>query len=183
MVIYEHLGTLDSIASCNQIDLSQARTSFNKPLGGFWGSRINQEDEYYSWRQWCEMEQFNTEYYLNPKNRHLFSLSNDSKIFLIDGNSISRKRFPDQLSGKFTRDEFNKLITDYKVLRYTLYDETGHKNLAFGLDWDYIVKNYDGFELINGNCWGMFRYNGFYTWDCDSIVVWNTDIINLEEEA
>lgn len=45
------------------------------------------------------------------------------------------------------------------------------------LDFNKIMSEYDGMELIHGNLYNAFHYNEFYTWDADSIVIWNPYII------
>ena len=45
------------------------------------------------------------------------------------------------------------------------------------LDFDKIMSKYDGMELIHGKRYNELHYNEFYSWDVDSIVIWNPYII------
>lgn len=45
------------------------------------------------------------------------------------------------------------------------------------LDFNRIMAEYDGMELIHGNRYLELHDNEFYSWDVDSIVIWNPYII------
>ena len=46
------------------------------------------------------------------------------------------------------------------------------------LDTEKIYKHFDAMELHICDDWNNFRFNNvFYTWDVDSICVWNPDVI------
>ena len=47
----------------------------------------------------------------------------------------------------------------------------------YGIKFHEIMKKYDGMELIHGDHYGELHYGVFNTWDCDSIVIWNPNII------
>lgn len=49
--------------------------------------------------------------------------------------------------------------------------------LAGILDFEKISKDYDGMEIIHGDNYTNLHDDLFYTWDCDSIVIWNKDVI------
>lgn len=51
------------------------------------------------------------------------------------------------------------------------------KYFSYKLDFYRIMKDYDGMELIHGNRYLELHDNEFYTWDVDSIVIWNPYII------
>lgn len=48
---------------------------------------------------------------------------------------------------------------------------------TFKLDFERIMDEYDGMELIHGNNYSELHDGGFYTWDCDSICIWNPEVI------
>jgi hypothetical protein len=48
---------------------------------------------------------------------------------------------------------------------------------GYKLDFNKIMKDYDGMELIHGNRYLELHDNEFYAWDVDSIVIWNPYII------
>lgn len=45
------------------------------------------------------------------------------------------------------------------------------------IDFNSIMTSFDGMELIHGNRYLELHDNEFYTWDVDSIVIWNPYII------
>ncbi len=45
------------------------------------------------------------------------------------------------------------------------------------LDQEKLTENFDGMELCLSGNYENLRYGRFYTWDCDSICIWNPDVI------
>lgn len=45
-----------------------------------------------------------------------------------------------------------------------------------------IMKKYDGLELIHGDHYMELHDGPFYTWDCDSIVIWNPGVIDVMDK-
>lgn len=50
------------------------------------------------------------------------------------------------------------------------------------IDFNKIMKEYDGMELIHGDNYSSLHYSYFYSWDVDSIVVWNPDVIEVVDK-
>ena len=84
-------------------------------------------------------------------------------------------------SFKFTLDKGAKILTvrsNADINRYTKYTNIRH------IDFNAIVNaGYDGVELIHGDRWEELHYGLFYSWDVDSIVIWNPDVIEEIKEA
>lgn len=196
--VYEHLGyPIDK--SRIGIHHSERRYLLNdNKLDnnlGLWGSRYtNLPKESFTWREWVEQEDFRTDLYLDKNNTHLFELTDDAKILTINGNISHNKLEKHGVSSSvifglehIPESIIDEIFSDKQVLiKYNdsrIYDESfdqsygSHHYDELDLNWEYVVNNYDGVELLNGICYNMFRYRGFYTWDCDSIVVWNADKI------
>ena len=47
------------------------------------------------------------------------------------------------------------------------------------LDFDRIMDEYDGMELIHGKNYMDLHMEEFYSWDVDSIVIWNPQILQF----
>ena len=81
-------------------------------------------------------------------------LSKDAKILVIDDPAI----FKDN----------ENLLVEYDN-RYRIYN--------YCCNWPYIFDNYDGMLLIHGEHYKDFHTGLFHYWDCDSLVLWNADIV------
>ena len=124
---------------------------------GFWLSVNN------SWEEWLEG---NWEEWLKGKVCLEAELSKDINLFIID----TKKTF---------LDEFEKL--------------TGHKYLSMGIIDKFTLtkffheklkEHYDGVWLKSEPFWHHrldYDFMYFYSWDCESIVVWNKDKIKFKE--
>lgn len=185
---YEHLGS-EITDSLYRIDRSGIHNSYmNKPKGGLWGCRLNnRDDNYFDWRTWCTDEDFHADYYNNPDNRYIFSLKENSNILIFSGDDILPfiKNPHNASFGYVSLDEFLKIYNNLKDKNVLLEVENCKERkesdfCSFKMNWPYIFDNYDGFELLHGEWYGLLHYNSFYTWDCDSIVIWNPEIVNDE---
>jgi hypothetical protein len=128
-----------------------------KPGGGFWGSPICTEN---SWNAWCKREEYN-EY--NPNQRVEFYCKPDSKVFQID-----------------TLDDITFLIKNYPapynpyMMPYGSYMEYGLPYL--GIDYEAMSKDFDGI------CYNYTELGNILgPWDCDSIVIFNPDIMEFRD--
>lgn len=102
-----------------------------------------------SWKIWCENEEFNLE-----------SL-NDSFRFKLDKNA-------------------KVLMVNYldNVKDYLIELDDGFYSINYKLDLDKIYAEYDAMQVnFNRDFVRLHNNNVFYTWDCDSICIWNPDII------
>ena len=183
---YIHLGdeiTNESFKLNPRIDLF---CTMNKPIGGLWACRQNNRPEnYYTWEAWCKDNDFDLKKYMGDDHKHYFELKDDAKILFINGNAVDFKG----IDADLTEEDFTNIIgEDYDVISYShpnIHNRDYNPTYAFSLDWDYVIKNYDGVELIHGNIYTILRYSGFYSWDCDSIVIWNPNkvILNKRKEG
>lgn len=128
---------------------------WNKPAGGFWLS-VNE-----GWEAWCEAEE--PEWAEGP--RFKATLSKNARILEIRGKA--------DLQGL----PINPAMADANNWDLSL----GHWGEVY-LDFETLAKEYDGVAVMvqSGN-WDELYYL-MYGWDCDSLVVFNPEVIeNLEE--
>ena len=135
---------------------------FVKPEGGFWASATNAN---YGWKQWCNDECESWAEGIPFK----FALKDDSKILYIhdiaDIPVADYTTVHEIVDTPFTEDIKNQINAD---------------NNAFLLprihfDFEELSKKYDGIEIDAGS--NPKLYYAFYGWDCDSICIFNPDII------
>ena len=132
----------------------------NKPIGGFWASP---EDAKYGWKEFYEdvfMEDRLKDKFKNMI-KFRFTLSDDARIITID----DIQDINDKL-------KFNKFSCGNNLY----------------IDFDSMRNDYDGIELTDPMLGHYFlnpkqypelskKEECFYCWDCESIVIWNPDII------
>lgn len=106
-------------------------------------------DTDFGWKDWCEGEEFHLD---RLDKRFTFTLSEDAKILTVRG-----------------LDDV-KDYTSYIDERITLFKV---------LDFDRIMRRFDGMELIHEDRYSELHDSFFYTWDCDSIVIWNPQVLQL----
>lgn len=128
--------------------------SINKPLNAFWASR---EDAEFGWKDWC-IDNDCTDWIKN-KEIFRFKLSDNAKIFYIE-------TVDDLENIPYYKDQNETDI----ILKESLY-----------IDFDKMRQDgYDGIELLDP-CIGHIFINPkeicFNSWDCQSITIWNPDII------
>lgn len=131
--------------------------SFNptKP-NGLWASPVNSG---WGWKEWCESEQWSPENF-DWRKHFRFHLAEASKIL-----------------------EIHKEVD---ILPYLEPKFITEKN-CFGLKTDCtdrlniskLTIEFDGMEVFMSENWEELHYSIFYSWDCDSLVVWNPDVIVL----
>lgn len=137
------------------------RRCWNKPRGGIWASPLNSN---HSWRKFCLDENFN----IGTLKKHiLFKISSNSKIYIINSylDLINLRKY-------FIHNTdiiFNEITIDYE------------KMMKDGYDGIYLTENgeYDTRFPPCGryDCSLMGGKLDLYGWDCESIVVFNKDII------
>ena len=131
-----------------------------KPFGGLWASPT---DSPFGWYEWCRREHFNIE---ALKTYFKFTLTDNAKIF-----HIYKVSDLDELPKQKPSEDF------YDIKGYSI------------IDFEELQKTYDGIELhlseeiypkdVNWSYQGL--YWKLYGWDCDSILLFNSDVIKLEE--
>lgn len=126
----------------------------NKPDFGLWGSPVDCE---FGWKDWCESEDFRTD---ALDQYFVFKVKDGAKIFTVREDSD---------------------VSDYLYAQhlYTLEYMFPPRNY---IDFDKIMKEYDGMELIHEGNYSSLYYTYFYSWDVDSIVVWNPDVIEVVDK-
>ena len=123
--------------------------SYDKPVG-LWASPIDAE---WSWKDWC----FSNDFCIESFDKSFqFTLKEDTRILQV----------------KQPED-----ICDYIII----IDELSSSDFTYyGLDLDRIYTEYDAMEVTMSDNWNEMHYDRiFYTWDCDSIVIWNREKIIL----
>ena len=130
----------------------------NKPIGGFWASPVDAE---YGWKEFCTD---NLPKAIKDKLEFKFTLTNNARIIVIE----DLQDINDKL--KFDKFEYTDII-----------------NHAY-IDFDAMRNDFDGIELRDPMLGHYFlnskqypelskKEECFYCWDCESIVIWNPDII------
>lgn len=100
------------------------------------------------WKDWCEAEEFHTD---RLDKSFTFTLSDNAKILVVTSNDDIKDYISD----------FDKRVSLFKYL-----------------DFDKIMRDYDCMELVH--TYGHYDelHGGFFnSWDVDSIVIWNPQII------
>lgn len=135
-------------------DLDIRCTIMNKVPGTFWGSPVDAE---YGWKNWCEDNDYDYTS-LTKDNSFLWTLKPEAKILYIE-----------------SLDDIEKKVPFVRLAIYVELEKTY-------IDFETIIKEYDAMELCsdNGAIGHMFVSDKelcFNSWDCDSIMVFNRDMI------
>ena len=141
----------------------------SKFLGCFWASPV---DTNYGWKDWCEDEQFNLDRF---ECSQTFTLKETANICTIDSME-SLKEFMKKYTKYSDFDENHN-----NVLKDVTDDMDLNRWFTFGsfkFDWNKVLHDYDGMEISHDFNFNIM-HNIFNTWDCDSICIWNPDIIEL----
>lgn len=123
----------------------------SKPYGGLWASPA---DSKYGWKDWCENEGFRLD---DLSSSFSFVLSDDSRVLRLrsgkDVDKLPRYNWKCFSGGpEFMHIDFEALMKDYDAVEVHLSEE--------GLC-----------EYSNSLYWTM------YSWDCDSILIMNPDVV------
>ena len=160
----------------------------NKPKYAWWGSPV---DAQYGWKDWCESERFG----ILANSAHnidyvKWTLKKDTKILYI-------KDYSDLLNIPIKKEYFGPYLNikiDFNNLRNSGYSgmELCMDKYYFGHLWNTPesavkevvevlgVKNKTDLEKMLK----LLTYveEGLNTWDCDSICIWDKDVIDIIEE-
>ena len=148
----------------------------NKPGFGLWSSPIDTD---FGWYDWCVSEDFHTE----TLNEYFdFKLRPDANIYIINceedcqnlairfplRSSDPYKLFANRCNAVFDSDP-NKIFAN----RYNAVFDNG-------IDFVAVSKEYDGIEVnvFGGHDYAALRFI-LNTWDVDSLVVWNPDVVEV----
>ena len=129
------------------------RAFTNKPYGGLWASP---EDSAYGWQEW------NEEFGLrkcDEKDSFRFTLSSAARIFHV-WSAEDAERMPRRTDFE---GEHGMRVT-YPILP----------------DFEAMAKEYDAIDFRISEDGRLYRR--LYTWDCDSLLVLNKEIIGEEHE-
>ena len=154
---YNHGESFD--ASKIQIELGNPEFQWGKPDLGFWGSLWNAS---FGWKEWCIAENYGDYDWNNPIYFRLKSNSTILKIYREDLN--------------------DDVLSKYVILDEKMYHAI-HREHYF-LDYNKIVDDgIDAVELMDGSIGHSIWYNKyeqiFNSWDCESIVVLNKDVLEF----
>ena len=156
--VYRHYGA-------NNLDRTfkyKAHALRYKP-SGLWSSPI--QSEYYTWKEFCENEDFHVE----TLNRHFdFCVKENAKILEV-------RDIQDILPYLCNDEEYE---IEYKMFQH-LYstDPTAGRHLNLSK----LYSEYDGMEVFMSPM--LHHSTMFYSWDVDSLVVWNLEIIELNTKC
>lgn len=152
---------------------SEKSQFLNKPVGGLWGSTFTPNYNYVSdWAMFVFENDFATSIY---RNGIAYELNSNARVLDID-----------------TRYDFVKLLKNFGRLSLPGCALICSQNKRF-IDWDKIVKLYDAVHfsretvmscrfimneerLDNGE---VFTVSNLYSYDCESWVVCNPDVIDM----
>ena len=128
----------------------------SKPYGGLWASRVNASC---GWEEFCRHEQYNTASF----RKHFdFTLLPTANVYLI--------RTMKDLAALPMRENPNPAV-------YGMYLPDFEKCIRLGIDAVELAWYGDEFRQADSGPVG----NALRSWDCDSIVILNPDIILTEE--
>ena len=127
----------------------QNRRWTNKPYGGLWASYVDAE---YGWRQFCDKAEFGN---IQEDINFVFELATD-RILLID-SSEKAVRLPRRQKDP---NEYG-IEVSYPVLP----------------DFETIATQYDAIDFRISSDPSLYRT--LYSWDCDSILILNPDVVKV----
>lgn len=134
-------------------------TCLNKPSFGLWASPVDSD---WGWKDWCESEEF---YKSDFSKYFVFKLKSNAKMLTIR----SLKDW-DKILNEVLKDSFNTS----KDIFVTIDSDQRNKI------WEYICKKYDAILVIMSDHYGTMHMSfEFNAWDCDSIVVFNPEVVNI----
>lgn len=129
----------------------QNRRWANKPLGGLWASDVNAA---YGWKKFCKDAGFRIKK-TNDRIRFFFELNTD-RILLIDSSEKAC-----ELPQRRKQESELGIEVTYPVLP----------------DFETIATQYDAIDFRISSDPSLYRT--LYSWDCDSILVMNPNVINV----
>ena len=140
----------------------------NKPKG-LWASPRNTK---FSWADFVRYD-WDTKIY-TLKSHFTFTLKKNARILVIKNHyDIIPYLKEENNNNNFFKNKKKKdelTINDFYIFSDIRYQ--------WKIDWEKIYNNYDGMEVYAGENWCEFHESYlFNTYDCDSIVIWNTSII------
>lgn len=143
----------------------------NKPDQGLWASKINDE---FGWRKWCEKRKYELDLL---KQSFKFTISENAKIMQIKGVEVSDElkhyinngAIGTYLFGLYISREGDQKMIDQKMIDFDRMIKDGYDGIEFTITETPFWNNETDTRNI---LWDMM-----YGWDCNSIVIFNPDII------
>lgn len=119
----------------------------NKPDYGLWASPVDTD---FGWKEFCTNEDFRTD---RLSESFTLELSDDAKVFTVTKLDDIPSNYISEIKARHGAELHN-------------------------LNFDRIMEDYDAMELIHSKGrYNELHYSLFYSWDVDSIVIWNPQII------
>ena len=138
-----------------------------KPENGLWASRDNAE---YGWSQWCRSNRFNVD---ALRESFRFTLPEARILLLEDLDQLMN--LPKLRAWEPKKVDWLESIKPNELPTKEQLQELYMPNWCY-LDYEKLSEQYDAVEIREP--W-VFR-DAFPTWDCDSIVVMNENVIITE---
>lgn len=123
-----------------------------KPNGGLWASDVNAP---HGWKNWCEDEHFAD---CQKENSFTFKLKDGAKVLFVASDD-------DLIDLPVIDTELSRTISSLQRFKY--------------LDFEKLAEEYDAMEVMAGSGKGL--YWALYGWDCDSLLVFNKEMIEVLE--
>lgn len=140
--IYIHCGSNEFKPEL--VKKSYAR--WDKP-SGLWASP---EDAEFSWKDWCECEEFHVD---RLKSSFRFTLKKIAKVLQVYSLADIKPFLSDNPESLFWQKKLNL---------------------------NEIYSKFDAMEVhMSANWCELHDFHLFYTWDVDSIVIWNPDVVEV----
>lgn len=133
-----------------RFDPVRNRAFSNKPFGGLWASP---EGSPFGWREWNKKTGLRK---CDEKDSFRFTLSSDARVFRV-WSAEDAERMPGRTDFE---DEHGMRVT-YPILP----------------DFEVMANDYDAIDFRISKDGRLYRM--LYTWDCDSILVLNKDVIRV----
>lgn len=118
-----------------------------KPRGGFWASPCG--DEFYTWKDWSKDNYCD----VDDQDHFFFTLKDEAKVFRIT-----------------SQKEYEEFVNRFGKIQEEMF---GLTKVTF--DWKQVAEVLDAVE-VDVSSW-MKLYDLMYSWDCDSICIFNPDIV------
>lgn len=133
------------------------RDGWVKPYGGFWASSSSYN---FSWKNWLEVEE-----YWNSDDINFGKYKDSFFEFRLNSDKILTIK---------TDEELDEIMKNYANKEGLIYPITKC------LDFEKLAKDYDAIEVIISNDYRLNR--SLMSWDCDSILIFNPNIIEVIED-
>lgn len=118
-----------------------------KPRGGFWASPCG--EGFFTWKDWSKANYYD----IDNADHFFFTLKDNAKVFRIS-----------------SQEEYEEFVNRFGKIEEGMF---GLTKVLF--DWKHIAEVLDAVE-VDVSSW-IKLYDLMYSWDCDSICIFNPDIV------